>query len=41
MLKSNKPIDFVHLQKLGDQSILNDAKISTVLSDKSKKIFDC
>ena len=38
MLNSNKPIKFVHLQKLANQSMLNNAEVSIVLFHETSKI---
>lgn len=40
-LNSKKTIKFLHLQKLANQSMLNDAEVSIVLFHDSKKISGC
>ena len=37
MLNSNEPIKVAHLQKLANQSMLNDALVNTILSVKARE----
>ena len=44
MFKTNQPIKVIHLQKLGNQSILNGALMIEIVSNsfsESKKNFGC
>ena len=41
MLNSNEPIKVAHLQKLANQSMLNDALVIEPGFNESKKNFDC
>ena len=40
MLNSNKPVKFIHLRKLANQSMLNGAKTLTVLFMKTRRKMD-
>ena len=39
MLNLNKPIRLIHLDQAANQSMMNDVKASTIISQESKEMF--